>query len=78
MRILIADDEARRHELKSHFDSSAVFVSVATGEGIETLIHRLTGMMVDRVARLQGPALHEELRAFVRSMKAAASLQEAA
>ncbi|NLT69854.1 MAG: GTPase HflX [Verrucomicrobiaceae bacterium] len=49
---LIADDEARRHELKSHFDSSAVFVSVATGEGIETLIHRLTGMMVDRVARL--------------------------
>lgn len=49
---LIAGDDARRHELKSHFDPNAVFVSVATGEGIETLIHRLTGMMVDRVARL--------------------------
>jgi len=49
---LIAGDEARLHELKSHFDSSAVFISIATGEGIETLIHRLAGMMVDRVARL--------------------------
>lgn len=49
---LIADDEDRLHELKSHFDPSAVFISIRTGEGIETLIHRLAGMMVDRVARL--------------------------
>ncbi len=49
---LVSHDEGRLHELKSHFDPRAVFVSVATGEGIETLIHRLTGMMVDRVARL--------------------------
>jgi GTPase len=49
---LIADDPDRLHELKSHFDPSAVFISIATGEGIETLIHRLAGMMVDRVARL--------------------------
>ena len=49
---LIADDEDRLHELKSHFDPSAVFISIRSGEGIETLIHRLAGMMVDRVARL--------------------------
>lgn len=49
---LVAGDEGRLHELKSHFDSSAVFISIATGEGIETLIHRLASMMVDRVARL--------------------------
>jgi GTP-binding protein HflX len=49
---LIADDEDRLHELKSHFDPSAVFISIRTGEGIETLINRLADMMVDRVARL--------------------------
>jgi GTP-binding protein HflX len=49
---LIADDADRLHELKSHFDSSAVFISIRTAEGIEALIHRLADMMVDRVARL--------------------------
>lgn len=49
---LIADDEDRLHELKSHFDPSAVFISIRTGEGIEALINRLADMMVDRVARL--------------------------
>jgi GTPase len=49
---LIADDADRLHELKSHFDSSAVFISIRTGEGIEALINRLADMMVDRVARL--------------------------
>lgn len=49
---LIAGDEDKLHELRSHFDSSAVFISIATGEGIEALIHRLAGMMVDRVSRL--------------------------
>lgn len=49
---LVADDEHRLHELRSHFDRNAVFVSVHTGEGIPTLVHRLCDMMVDRVARL--------------------------
>ena len=49
---LIAHDENRLHELKSHFDPSAVFISIATGEGIPTLINRIADMMVDRVSRL--------------------------
>ena len=50
---LIADDEDRLHELKSHFDDSAVFVSLTTGEGVPELINRLADMMVDRVSRLR-------------------------
>jgi GTPase len=50
---LIADDEDRLHELKSHFDPSAVFISITTGEGIPELINRLADMMVDRVSRLR-------------------------
>ncbi len=50
---LIAGDEDRLHELKSHFDTNAVFVSIATGEGIPALLSRLSDMMVDRVSRLQ-------------------------
>lgn len=49
---LIAHDENRLHELKSHFDANAVFISIATGEGIPTLINRIADMMVDRVTRL--------------------------
>lgn len=65
---LIADDEDRLHELKSHFDPSAVFISIRTGEGIETLIHRLAGMMVDRVARLplRIPQARQDLIALLR------------
>jgi len=65
---LIAGDEDRLHELKSHFDSSAIFISIATGEGIETLIHRLAGMMVDRVARLplRVPQARQDLMALLR------------
>lgn len=50
---LVADDADRVHELKSHFDSNAVYVSVATGEGLEKLVDRMCDMMVDRVSRLQ-------------------------
>lgn len=49
---LLAGDEARLHELRTHFDRDAVFVSVATGEGIPALVDRLSDLMVDRVARL--------------------------
>ncbi|MEM9281900.1 MAG: GTPase HflX [Verrucomicrobiota bacterium] len=48
---LVADPD-RIHELKNHFDENAVFISVATGEGMEQLIDRITDMMVDRVSRL--------------------------
>ena len=49
---LIAHDENRLHELKSHFDANAVFISIVTGEGIPALINRIADMMVDRVSRL--------------------------
>jgi len=49
---LIQDDEHRRRELANHFDRSAVFVSLATGEGMPALVNRLCDMMVDRVARM--------------------------
>ncbi len=49
---LVAGDEHRLHELRSHFDRDAVFVSVHTGEGIPALVHRLCDKMVDRVSRL--------------------------
>jgi len=65
---LIAGDEDRLHELKTKFDPSAVFISIATGEGIETLINRLAGMMVDRVARLplRIPQSRQDLVALLR------------
>lgn len=50
---LIAGDPDRGHELKNHFDNNSVFVSVATGEGLDRLIDKITDMMVDRVSRLQ-------------------------
>ncbi len=50
---LIAGNEHRLRELRSHFDRDAVFVSVRTGEGVPALIHRLCDMMVDRAARLR-------------------------
>lgn len=49
---LVREDPERLHELRSHFDDEAVFVSVATGEGLDRLHDRLADMMVDRVARL--------------------------
>ena len=50
---LVADDEDRVQELKSHFGDDAVFLSVATGEGMDSLIDKMSDLMVDRVARLQ-------------------------
>ncbi len=50
---LLADDPERVQELKRHFERNAVFVSVTSGEGMDLLIHRLSEMMVDRVARLK-------------------------
>ncbi|HRD64303.1 MAG TPA: GTPase HflX [Nocardioides sp.] len=50
---LLDGDEDRLHELRSRFDRSAVCVSVKTGEGIPELVHRLSDMMIDRVARLR-------------------------
>ena len=49
---LLEGNEERIHELKGHFDPSAVFISVATGQGMDQLTHRLADMMVDRVARM--------------------------
>ena len=65
---LIAGDEDRLHELKTKFDSSAVFISITTGEGIETLNQRLAGMMVDRVSRLplRIPQARQDLIALLR------------
>lgn len=50
---LLTGKEEVLHELKNHFGSDAVFISVATGEGIPELIDRCTDMMLDRVARLR-------------------------
>jgi len=50
---LVADDEERVQELKSHFGEDAVFLSVATGEGMDALIGKMSDLMVDRVARLK-------------------------
>ncbi len=50
---LVADDEERIQELKSHFGEDAVFLSVATGEGMDALIGKMSDLMVDRVARLK-------------------------
>ena len=49
---LIEGQEERIHELRSHFDPSAVFVSVMTGQGMDRLTDRLADMMVDRVSRM--------------------------
>jgi GTP-binding protein HflX len=49
---LIAGNEERLHELKSHFDRNAVMVSVRTGEGIPDLVNRIADLMIDRVARM--------------------------
>ena len=50
---LVADDEERVQELKAHFGEDAVFLSVATGEGKDALIGKMSDLMVDRVARLK-------------------------
>jgi len=50
---LVADDEERVQELKTHFGEDAVFLSVATGEGMDALIGKMSDLMVDRVARLK-------------------------
>ena len=50
---LVADDEERVQELKAHFGEDAVFLSVATGQGMDALIGKMSDLMVDRVARLK-------------------------
>ena len=50
---LVADDLERVQELKAHFGEDAVFLSVATGEGMDALIGKMSDLMVDRVARLK-------------------------
>ncbi len=64
---LIERDEAKLHQLRSHFDSDAVFVSAVTNEGMEELTNRLADMMVDRVARmsLRIPQSHHDLIALL-------------
>jgi len=49
---LLADDPDRLHELKAHFNGSAVFISLHTGEGLERLINKLADQLVDRVGRM--------------------------
>jgi GTP-binding protein HflX len=48
---LIEGDASRMHELELHLPG-AVFISVKTGQGIETLLHRMTEMLFDRIRRL--------------------------
>ena len=48
----LIDDPVRMHELRTHFDD-AVFISVKTGDGLDELLHRLNGMILDRVVRLR-------------------------
>ncbi len=64
---LLAEDAGRLHELKRHFDRNSVFVSVATGEGIPALVHRLAAMMGDRVTRqsLRLPQARQDLVALL-------------
>ncbi len=49
---LLEEDPARRRELELHFPE-ACFVSVHTGEGLEELKHRMSGMLASRVQRLR-------------------------
>ena len=49
-KVDLIEDGARRSELERHF-SGACFISVRTGEGLEGLEHRLSGMLVGRVRR---------------------------
>jgi len=51
-KVDLVEDETRLHELKTHFDG-AVLVSVATGQGMEDLVHRVNDMLIDRVSRMQ-------------------------
>lgn len=49
---LLADDPDRLHELKAHFNGSAVFASIHTGEGLDRLIDKLSDQLVHRVGRM--------------------------
>ncbi len=49
---LLEDDDLRLNELRSHFNGSAVFVSLHTGEGLEDLLNKLNELVLDRVSRL--------------------------
>ncbi len=64
---LLADDPDRLHALRAHFNGSAVFVSIRTGQGIDQLVNRLTDLLVDRVAkvRLRLPQSRQDLVALL-------------
>ena len=51
-KIDLVEDPVHLHELKTHFDD-AVLISVKTGAGLDELLHRLNGMILDRVVRLR-------------------------
>jgi GTP-binding protein HflX len=51
-KIDLVDDPVRMQELRAHFED-AVFISVKTGEGMEILLDRLNGMIINRVVHLQ-------------------------
>lgn len=59
-------DADRRHELATHFPE-AVFVSVATGDGLELLVDRMGEMLMDRVVRnnLKIPQARQDLVALL-------------
>ena len=50
-KVDLVTDPARLVELR-HAHPDAVFISVKTGEGIDDLLHRIHGMVFDRVVRL--------------------------
>lgn len=51
-KIDLVDDAVRLQELRSRFED-AVFISVKTGEGIDVLLDRLNGMILNRVVHLR-------------------------
>lgn len=49
---LIEDDQDRVHELKTHFDRNAVFLSVQEQTGVDRLLSKINDLLIDRVCRL--------------------------
>jgi GTP-binding protein HflX len=49
---LLAEDQDRLHALKASFNGSAVFISIHTGEGLDSLINKMGDQLVDRVGRM--------------------------
>ncbi len=50
-KIDLVEDESKLHELKTHFDDP-VLISVATGAGMDDLVHRINDLLIDRVSRM--------------------------